>query len=198
MKTKAEITSDFIVRTVAPVFNKQGYSGTSMSDITQATGLTKGAVYGNFKDKNELAVKAFVYTVKTITGRIQEAIDMEVTAIGKLLAISNFYKDYFGLTQEFGGCPILNVGIDSNHQNPDLLLKVKKAIRNLQGSMATIVQMGIERHEIKPDVDPKEIARLIFTRVEGAVFMAGMFNEPIYMEDLGKELDRLILEEIKA
>ncbi len=44
MLTKAEITTQFIIDTVAPVFNKFGYAGTSMSDITKATGLTKGAV----------------------------------------------------------------------------------------------------------------------------------------------------------
>jgi AcrR family transcriptional regulator len=53
MGTKSELTSEFIIKTVASVFNKKGYSGTSMADITNATGLTKGAIYGNFKDKND-------------------------------------------------------------------------------------------------------------------------------------------------
>ena len=51
MATKAEQTSEFIIQKVAPIFNKHGYYGTSMSDLTQATGLTKGAIYGNFKNK---------------------------------------------------------------------------------------------------------------------------------------------------
>jgi hypothetical protein len=43
MVTKAEKTSEFIIQKVAPIFNKHGYSGTSMSDLTNATKLTKGA-----------------------------------------------------------------------------------------------------------------------------------------------------------
>jgi len=55
MPTKAERTSAFIIERVAPVFNKHGYIGTSMSDLTEATGLTKGALYGNFENKEALA-----------------------------------------------------------------------------------------------------------------------------------------------
>ncbi|WP_144916166.1 TetR/AcrR family transcriptional regulator [Mucilaginibacter frigoritolerans] len=35
-------TRDFILQKVAPLFNKKGYAGTSLSDLTDATGLTKG------------------------------------------------------------------------------------------------------------------------------------------------------------
>ncbi|MGB6151542.1 MAG: TetR/AcrR family transcriptional regulator, partial [Pricia sp.] len=34
MSTKAEKTTAFIISTVAPVFNRQGYIATSMSDLT--------------------------------------------------------------------------------------------------------------------------------------------------------------------
>lgn len=197
MKSKADITSEFIIRTVAPVFNKQGYSGTSLADITSATGLTKGAIYGNFKDKNELAVKAFVYNVKRVTSTIQKAIDVKNSSIDKLLAISTFYKSYFDLTADAGGCPILNVGIDSNHQNPELLLKVKKAIINLQGNMARIVEFGQTNNEIHSNIDADEVSRRFFSMIEGAVFMAGIFDDGIYMKDLGRNMDGMILNELK-
>jgi len=140
MPSKAEITSAYIIKTVAPVFNKKGYSGTSMQDITLATGLTKGAIYGNFKNKNELAIKSFIYNINLITTKIEDAIVMKKTALGKLYAITDFYKAYYRYTLKFGGCPILNIGIDANHQNPDLLEKVKKAIRNIQNNITKISQ----------------------------------------------------------
>ena len=66
MNGKAEQTTRFIISTVAPIFNKNGYYGTSMSDITAATGLTKGAIYGNFKNKEDLAFAAFEFNVDLI------------------------------------------------------------------------------------------------------------------------------------
>ena len=121
MKTsKSDKTTAFIIEKVAPIFNKNGYVGTSLSDITKATGLTKGAVYGNFENKEHLAVEAFNFNIRKIVGLIAEKVNAETTALAKLKALTNFYRHYYEFTIEYGGCPLQNVGIDSNHQNPAL------------------------------------------------------------------------------
>ena len=70
MISKAELTKLHILETVAPIFNKNGYAATSMQDITKATGMTKGAIYGNFKNKEELAISAFKFMVKKLLKRM--------------------------------------------------------------------------------------------------------------------------------
>ena len=42
---KSEQTKAFIIEKTAPLFNSKGYAGTSISDITGATNLTRGSVY---------------------------------------------------------------------------------------------------------------------------------------------------------
>ena len=66
MMTKSEKTTKYILEKVAPIFNQKGYSATSMSNLTAATGLTKGAIYGNFKNKEELAIKAFHFSINQV------------------------------------------------------------------------------------------------------------------------------------
>lgn len=66
MSTKAERTKAFIIEKTSSVFNQKGVVGTSLSDITEATGLTKGAIYGNFADKEEVALAAFEYNVDKV------------------------------------------------------------------------------------------------------------------------------------
>lgn len=197
MPTKAEVTSAYIIKTVAPVFNKKGYSGTSMQDITLATGLTKGAIYGNFKNKNELAVMAFVYNIKSVTSQIELLIQEKNNSIDKLLAIADFYKNYYQYTYKIGGCPFLNIGIDANHQNPELLSKVKKAIHNIQQSISKIINYGIQAGELKEGLDSLYYARQIFSRVEGAVFMSMTTKNDQYMKDMTKSLISTINFELK-
>ena len=60
MSTDNLNTSDFILETVAPIFNRKGYAGTSLSDLTAATGLTKGAIYFNFKKINILETSRII------------------------------------------------------------------------------------------------------------------------------------------
>jgi len=81
MPTKAERTTQYIIETVAPLFNQRGYSATSLSDITSAVGLTKGAIYGNFKNKEELALKAFEHNKGLLILAINEAVNHTSTPL---------------------------------------------------------------------------------------------------------------------
>ncbi|MCP2807331.1 TetR family transcriptional regulator, partial [Salmonella enterica subsp. enterica serovar Typhimurium] len=63
-ESKAERTRQYIIDKAAPIFNKKGYAGTSLNDLIEATGLTKGAIYGNFENKDEIALEAFDYNLK--------------------------------------------------------------------------------------------------------------------------------------
>ncbi len=197
MLKKSEQTSQFIIETVAPVFNKKGYSGTSLADITKSTGLTKGAIYGNFKDKYELATKAFIFNINYITSKIEIEIKKETKPIQQLLAVSNFYRGYNQHTRHFGGCPLLNIGVDANHQNPKLLEKVKKAIQNIQNSIVLIIKHGIKINDIQDHVNPDQYARKIFMLIEGAAFLSNTTKDEIYLKDMADALDHLILNELK-
>ncbi len=64
---KAERTKLMIIEKVAETFNKQGYYATSLNDLIKITGLSKGSIYGNFKNKEEVAVEAFRYNIRKLT-----------------------------------------------------------------------------------------------------------------------------------
>jgi TetR/AcrR family transcriptional repressor of nem operon len=53
--TKGQQTRREIVEKAAPLFNKKGFEGTSLSDLMHATGLQKGGIYHHFSSKEELA-----------------------------------------------------------------------------------------------------------------------------------------------
>ena len=170
--SKAEQTSQYIIERTAPIFNRNGYTGTSLSDITEATGLTKGAIYGNFKNKEELALEAFNYIVKYQMDEIKAIINDIESPLAKLFAITNFHRSYYRICIEFGGCPLLNVGVDANYTNPALFAKVKQVVDKLQGSIASIIEEGIFKNEIRNDINAMCYGTRIFSLIEGAIFTA--------------------------
>ena len=129
MTTKAERTTAFIIETVAPVFNKHGYVGTSMSDLTEATGLTKGALYGNFENKEALALAAYEYSIDKLLNAIDERLSVEGDSLEKLFSLTKFYRNYDIFTLEIGGCPVLNVGVDARHNNKQLAAAASETIK---------------------------------------------------------------------
>ena len=196
--TKADRTRQFILETVAPIFNKNGYSGTSISDLTKATGLTKGAIYGNFTNKEELALEAFNYNVKYILDKIAAILKTIDSPIAQLFALTNFFREYYKYNINFGGCPILNVGIDTNNTNPELFKRVKYVIKKLQGSISSTIQNGIELGEIKDTVQPEIYGGRIFSLIEGSVFTSVMLRDDAYLLDMMNHIDKMIQTELQT
>ncbi len=197
MLTKSELTKQFILETIAPIFNKNGYAATSMSDITDATGLTKGAIYGNFKNKEELAIAAFKYNVKLLMKQIAKHLELSDSPIQKLLLISDFYKDYYNYSKQLGGCPVINIGVDANNQNTKLLQKVRVVIERIQDQVANIIEDGIAIGEISCEINAMQYAKRIDTMIQGAVFMTYTMNDEFYIKDTMKQVDQMIYTELK-
>jgi AcrR family transcriptional regulator len=198
MLTKSEHTTQYILETIALIFNKNGYAATSLSDLTSATGLTKGAIYGNFKNKEELAIAAFKHNVKKLMSFISEYIGKSDSPIQKLYLISDFYRDYYKLSKTYGGCPVLNVGVDANNQNSDLLEKVRVVIERIQDKVATIIEDGIEAGEISIEINAMQYAKRLDSMIQGAIFMTYTMDDDFYMKDSMDQINDMITNELKA
>ncbi len=197
MTKKAERTTAYIIETVAPIFNKFGYVGTSMSDLTEATGLTKGAIYGNFENKEALALSAFEYNQKHLLTAIDEKLDVEGTALDKLFSLLNFYKQYDVFSLPLGGCPILNVGVDAQSNNNLLAAAVKETIKEIEGKIALVLENGINQNEIHLPVPPLQFARQLFTMIQGAIAMSTMTRDRKYLINTLGYLEHLVQKEVK-
>ena len=197
MYTKAERTTAFIIETVAPVFNKHGYVGTSMSDLTEATGLTKGALYGNFENKEALALAAFQFNSTRLLDKIDEVLAVDGDALEKLFAFTNFYRNYDIFTLEMGGCPILNVGVDAQHNNSLLSAANKEIIKTVEGKIALVLENGVNKRELSLPVPPLQFAKQLFTMLQGAVAMSTMTRDRKYLMNTVAYLEQLVKKEMK-
>jgi len=196
--SKSAKTREFILTKVAPLFNQRGYVGTSMSEITNATGMTKGAIYGNFKNKEELAFEAFAYNVRKVVNLIRKMLQDVPSAIGQLKGLTEFYRNYETHIADLGGCPIVNFGVDANYQNPEMLKRVQEIILKLQGYIEKMIQEGIKQEEIKADINPTIQAKKIYTLIQGAVFMAFTMENGLYLNLMMDHVDELIENELKV
>ena len=198
MLTKAERTTAYIIETVAPVFNKHGYIGTSMSNLTDATGLTKGALYGNFENKEALSLAAFKYSSKHLLETIDEKLDTEGNSLKKLFALTKFYRNYDTYTLNMGGCPILNVGVDAQYNNELLKGAVKETIKTIEGKIALVLENGVNNNELNLPVTPLQFAKQFYTMLQGAVAMATITNDRKYLLNTVAYLEQLVQKEITS
>ncbi len=196
MQSKAEKTSQFILEKTAPVFNRLGYVGTSLSDITKATGLTKGAIYGNFQSKEHLAIEAFNYAVRNSIGFVSHKINAEKSATNKLKALTSVYKQYYSITLDFGGCPIINMGSDANNQNPILMARVTSVIKKLIKNIQVIIEQGQTDKEFDQEADASAYAKRIYSMIQGSIFTSTMMKDEEHLKQMMIHLDNMIETEL--
>ena len=129
--------------------------------------------------------------------KLSEKMAPERSVIGKLKALTGFYRNYPVLTSPLGGCPLLNVGVDANHQNELLLNRVKEVNLKLRRNMANLMEEGINNHEIKSSIDTLKYSGRIIAMIEGSVYMTFTLNDNSYMSDMMDHIDHMIETELE-
>lgn len=190
---RSEKTRQFIIEKTASLFNKKGYTGTYLSDLTNVTGLTKGSIYGNFKDKNEVALEAFRFNYRQSAKKIAYEIQKVERADLKLIAFFKFYKTEYPQFIEAGGCPILNTSVDSDDGNESLKKEVTIALENWKTSLVDIVNQGIRNSELK-EINAENFVFKIIAMIEGSIMMVKILNNPNILLENIKSLENEINE----
>lgn len=170
--TKAERTRRFIIEKTASIFNTKGFAGTYLSDLTEATGLSKGSIYGNFENKDEVALAAFDYNFGRVNEYIAKRIQSVDNAIHRLQVYPQVYRDFLKIPFLQSGCPILNTSTEADDTHPQLRLKAANALAFWKKSIENQVKRGISRKEINANTNPAEVAVVIMSIIEGSVMQA--------------------------
>ena len=174
--TKGETTRMMILSRSAPVFNRLGFAGASLTDIMAATGLEKGGIYNHFRSKEELAVEAFDYAVNEVGRAMVEAMRPYDGSFERLLALIHFFTDYFEHPPVAGGCPVLNTAVESDDAHPALLEHARRGMDRMRGLFRGVIEKGQRDGTIRADVDAEEAAALIVSALEGGMVMSKLYG----------------------
>lgn len=194
VRSKSERTRQFIIEKTAPVFNTKGYAGTSLNDLTEATGLTKGSIYGNFENKDEVAIAAFEYNFQRVTLYMKERILASEHSVERLLAYPRVYRDFLKIPFLQPGCPILNTSTEADDTHPGLREKAAHALAFWKKSIENQIKRGMERKEIKKDTNPQQVAVVMMSIIEGAVMQAKVSGKATELKIAMDFLEKIILD----
>lgn len=195
--TKSDITKIFIVEKSAPVFNKKGYAGTSMSDIMKATNLTKGGIYGNFKSKDEIALAAYDYNVEKLYKTIVDAVKAQDNAADKIRAVLGYHKIVINDPAFKYGCPILNTAIEADDTHPELKEKVLRTIDDWKAVIIKIIENGKKWNQFKTDIEAVKYANLFISMIEGSIMLSKVYSDNRYSSECFQRIDEIIANELE-
>ncbi len=179
--SKGEQTREMILERAAQLFSRQGFFGSSLSDIMQETGLEKGGIYNHFTSKENLALEAFDYSVNLVSDRFRLALEGKLNAIDRLKAVVSVFRSLIENPVLVGGCPVLNTAIESDDAHPTLRARALKAMDDWRDLIVRIVNKGIERHEVRPEIEAEALASVLISTLEGSIMMSKLYRDGVHM-----------------
>ncbi|MDQ0066560.1 TetR/AcrR family transcriptional regulator [Chryseobacterium lathyri] len=188
--SKAEKTKQFIIEKTASLFNTKGYMSTSLSDITEATGLTKGSIYGNFDNKDQVALEVYKYNSSLLSKSMARSLGDEFpTPIDKLNAFVNFYRKNWKAVFKNGGCPLMNAATEADDTFPSLKQQVTQSFEGWIKKITAVIAEGQKTGEIHPDINAYEYGSLFIMLIEGGILLSKTTEDEKY---LNLALDRIL------
>jgi AcrR family transcriptional regulator len=168
-------------------FARLGYQGTTIDRIARAAGVTKGAVYYHFRDKEELLFEA----VKDRVGGFEQQVLEEVGPTRDALANLRQVVDacFFHATVSNHRRFIITLLVEALDTNPRLSIEFRNILRRMRAFLAGVVRRGQQRGTLRTEVAPEAAAAVIMGGIIGAEVQHYQDPEEI---DLRRVLDTLV------
>ncbi|HPO65983.1 MAG TPA: TetR/AcrR family transcriptional regulator [Bacteroidales bacterium] len=159
---------DYIIDKAYELFLNKSYEGVSISDISEAVGMTKGALYHHFTNKEDL-FKAVIdkYLVfpdvqvdpETIT--LSAFNDIVVNEIHRML------RNMFAPNVTFVPIHYITMISDALRHYPGFKEDKERYIEEKTATIRRVIENAIMRQEIRSDIDTNTMARLYLSIAMG-------------------------------
>jgi AcrR family transcriptional regulator len=157
-------TRDRLLAAAVEVFVDQGYEGARLQDIARTAGLTTGAVYANFRGKEELLFAAIGVRVGVeMDALLAEAIGRNPRAMLEMLGDQ--------LVQPRRQPPLLIDAIAAARRDDELAAALRERLALREQVLVDVVERGKSDGTIDPALDSDAFARFGLTLAMGALVM---------------------------
>ncbi|MEU9043068.1 MULTISPECIES: TetR family transcriptional regulator [unclassified Kitasatospora] len=167
-------------------FWTKGYTATSTDDLAESTGMLRGSLYNAFGGKRQLFELALRrYREQGAAGANAMADDQPpLERIRRLLRAG-----VDRTTADHRGCLAVNTVTELAGPEPELAHLARQAFIPLESALATAVEAGRVRGEIRADRTPQQLARQVMAAFHGLLLQAKAGFEP---ESLHATIDAVV------
>lgn len=147
-------------------FAKYGFQATSIDRIAKAAGVTKGALYYHFKDKEELLFEA----VKNRVGQFERRVVSDLQPAGDACqALRNLGRICFEhATKSNHRRLIVTLMVESLDTNQRVAEQFRQMMERFRGFLHSVVRSGQQRGQFRKDIDATIAAEVFAGAIMGA------------------------------
>ncbi|MGA7623869.1 MAG: TetR/AcrR family transcriptional regulator [Candidatus Acidiferrales bacterium] len=169
-------TRDRLMQAAFHAIHESGFRGTDLETILRAAGVTKGAMYYHFENKEALGYAVVDEIIASITREkwlwpLQNAKNPIDTLIGIVQSTSLRPADLRC------GCPLNNLSQEMSPLDEGFRKRTAKVFGDWQNAIATALRDGRQRKIVRSDVKPEEAASFLVATYEGYISLAKSYQD---------------------
>ncbi len=191
---KKAITREKILQAALTCFANKGYHKTTMDDIVAQSGLSKGALYWHFKNKQDLFFSLIEWFMLEFSEEIFHAWTDDMSAADKIRAMT--IASVEGSEQLV---PFFKVLLDfwaQTTEDEQLLRIFDNTLAEFQNQVGAIIEQGIANGEFRP-VNASHLSLALFGVVDSLLLYKTLLGDKIDMHGSAESLLEVLLEGLK-
>jgi AcrR family transcriptional regulator len=152
-------TREHLLAAAAEVFGERGFHGASLDEVAAVAGFTKGAVYSNFKSKEDLFLALFKANYEREMQALRTTLDSEVPPESRISDFVSLIRDETRRTRNMG--LLYQEFLLYAARNPTAREQLTQIEEEGVRALAQIIEVERARQGIEPLESAVQMARLI-------------------------------------
>lgn len=186
MPKDGRTTKEAICDAAAALVLERGFVGTSVEDIIQRAGISRGTFFYHFPSKDDLAralLQRHAATDRSLTNRLLERAEkLARDPLQQLLVFFGLYMEVIeGLPESEPGCLFASFSYEAGLFDEETTGVILTAVDHWRDRVGAKIDEAIELHGLELDTDGATLADLAYTVIEGSMLMARVRNDPSIM-----------------
>ncbi len=162
-----EFDYDQVLDAAIRQFTLTGYHGTSISLLSQATGLTAGSIYKAFSDKRGLFLAAFHRYISVNNQRLEASLAGAGNGMQHIrILLDHYLANSSGETGRLG-CMVVSTVSELASNDPEIAETIARLMQRYRQRFVRYLQQGISDGSVNADIDPQSTASLLVTLSQG-------------------------------
>jgi AcrR family transcriptional regulator len=182
-----------IIKSALKLFVKNGYHGTSISDISKAANITKGAIYFHFKNKDALVKKILeINETNYLNKMVEEATSTKGKAIEKMKSLLRFCLNFGVKNRELGLC-LTSLSTELCSSSKKYEKDIKKVYKKFHIFLGNLLEEGEKDGSFRKNIDPNILALNLMGALDGTLLQWNMNRNEVNGGDFSRSFMKFFL-----
>ncbi len=162
-----------IIHEALKLFSLKGFSSTSITDILEATGASKGGFYNHFKSKEDLFFAVLERARQIWREKVLTDLDKVEPPLDKICKLLENYRDRYLIDSENipGGCIFINLAVELTDKYPHLADGVNQGFSGFKTMINNFLNDAKKQGVLKGDTPTEAMTEMVFASMLGASVM---------------------------